>query len=163
MADKVVSGQTLDSILEHIWYTCCTPTHIEWEAKRINVKHWSVPRAMMTLVSARLGGTSSTPGVLGRRASGSSGGTGRAGNMEELHCMKRGGLTAQPFLLATTWVRHSGLKRDWVVVVVVCYQQAFRRNLWVGILSLWETATSQTSTVNTVLLWQANLRNVWNL
>lgn len=44
----------------------------------------------------------------------------------------------------------------------VCYQQALRRNLWVGILFLLEIATLQTSTVNTVLLWHANLGNVWS-
>jgi len=39
------------------------------------------------LVLARLGGRSSTAGVLGWRATGCSEGIGRADEVEELHCM----------------------------------------------------------------------------
>lgn len=52
--------------------------------------------------------------------------------------------------------------RPWFLCCSVCYQEALRRNLWVDTLSLLEIATSQTHTVNTVLLWQANLGNVWS-
>lgn len=53
----------------------------------MNWKHQSAPRATVSLVLLRLGGTSPTVGVLGWRAAGCSAGMGRADEAEVWHCM----------------------------------------------------------------------------
>lgn len=51
---------------------------------RMSWKRWSVPRAIISLLLVRLGGMSPMTGVLGR-ATGCSGGIGRAGKLEVSH------------------------------------------------------------------------------
>lgn len=72
----------------------CTPT----QAVRNKPKPWSAPRAALSLVLTRLGGTSPTTSA-GTAGTGSSGGAGRAGQGEVSRCTYGGGLTAQPVQL----------------------------------------------------------------